>query len=222
MEVLDGTAIPFGVRVETILERLDALNPGEAIELITPHAPGKLNRKLMDEYPLRFEVAPLRAGPGQWREHVRARDPEPRSVYAYLAWDHDRVDDLLARARNDVDARRWEDAGERFGAFRLGLLRHVGIEDDILFPSFVGAAAAPDDDPTQSLRDEHTEIKDAIEGMRQAVASHSGDAFEWHYANLLGVMVEHNMKEENDVYPRTDRALNEDARNRLVERMMLV
>jgi hypothetical protein len=51
-------------------------------------------------------------------------------VHEYLARDHDRLDAFLAAAlREDgtVDA-------EAYDGFRRGLLRHIGIEEKILFP----------------------------------------------------------------------------------------
>jgi hypothetical protein len=52
-------------------------------------------------------------------------------ITRYLAEDHARLDGLLARAvatagGMDLDA---------FGAFRAGLLRHIGIEEKLLFPA---------------------------------------------------------------------------------------
>lgn len=51
-------------------------------------------------------------------------------VHDYLARDHDRLDQFLAAAlRTDgtIDA-------EAYDGFRRGLLRHIGIEEKILFP----------------------------------------------------------------------------------------
>ena len=53
------------------------------------------------------------------------------SVLEYLAADHERLDALLAsmvRPAGEVDPASYE-------AFRAGLLRHIGIEEKILFPA---------------------------------------------------------------------------------------
>ncbi len=49
----------------------------------------------------------------------------------YLTGDHDRLDALLTRAL----ARAGEVDLEPFGAFRAGLLRHIGMEEKILLPA---------------------------------------------------------------------------------------
>jgi len=55
----------------------------------------------------------------------------PRALYQYLSDDHDRLDALLQRAVAKPDAIEMA----LYGEFRKGLLRHVGIEERIVFPA---------------------------------------------------------------------------------------
>ncbi len=51
-------------------------------------------------------------------------------IHRYLADDHERLDALLERAASDpenIDA-------EAYAQFRAGLLKHIGIEEKVLFP----------------------------------------------------------------------------------------
>lgn len=50
-------------------------------------------------------------------------------LHEYLARDHDRLDLLLDASLRDDDSID----GETYGGFRRGLLRHIGIEQKILF-----------------------------------------------------------------------------------------
>ena len=53
------------------------------------------------------------------------------SIRDILAWDHDRLDALMARAvanPSEIDILAYED-------FRGGLLKHVGMEEKILLPA---------------------------------------------------------------------------------------
>ena len=52
-------------------------------------------------------------------------------LYAYFADDHRRLDDLLNRATASADS--IDDAP--YAEFRAGLLRHIGLEEKILFPA---------------------------------------------------------------------------------------
>jgi hemerythrin superfamily protein len=54
----------------------------------------------------------------------------PGKIHRYLADDHRRLDGLLERAMSDPEN---FDAGA-YAQFRLGLLRHIGIEEKVLFP----------------------------------------------------------------------------------------
>jgi hypothetical protein len=54
-----------------------------------------------------------------------------KPLHDLLSQDHDRLDDLVAacvRRDGTIDA-------ERYGEFRGGLLRHIGIEERVLFPA---------------------------------------------------------------------------------------
>jgi hypothetical protein len=63
----------------------------------------------------------------------------PGPVAGHLAADHARLDALLARA---VAAPGAVDR-EAFDAFRAGLLRHIAVEEKILFPALREALGAP-------------------------------------------------------------------------------
>jgi len=55
----------------------------------------------------------------------------PGKIYRYLAGDHKRLDALLERAMSDpenIDA-------AAYAQFRLGLLKHIGLEEKILLPA---------------------------------------------------------------------------------------
>jgi Hemerythrin HHE cation binding domain len=55
----------------------------------------------------------------------------PGLIYQMLAEDHRRLEDLLALAEADPGAR----GGGAYEEFRSGLLRHMGMEENILIPS---------------------------------------------------------------------------------------
>ena len=53
-------------------------------------------------------------------------------IMSYLEYDHARLDHLLKRAGALVSD---EVHPDEYGRFRLGLLRHIGLEERILFPA---------------------------------------------------------------------------------------
>jgi hypothetical protein len=64
--------------------------------------------------------------------------PVPGSITAYLVADHERLHGLLTRAMANPPA---VDAAA-FAAFRSGLLRHIAIEEQVLFPALGRAWAS--------------------------------------------------------------------------------
>lgn len=65
-----------------IFERLGALSPGEALELINDHDPVPLRSGIERQWPGQFECAYLDAGPDLWRLEIRKktrRDPAASS-----------------------------------------------------------------------------------------------------------------------------------------------
>lgn len=61
-------------------------------------------------------------------------------ISRYLEADHERLDRLLAEATRDPAAIDLE----RFGAFRRGLLRHIGIEEKLLFAAAKRSSPSPE------------------------------------------------------------------------------
>jgi hypothetical protein len=52
-------------------------------------------------------------------------------IHRYLGGDHQRLDALLARALDDPE----NIDGTAYGQFRAGLLKHIGMEEKVLFPA---------------------------------------------------------------------------------------
>jgi hypothetical protein len=103
-------------------------------------------------------------------------------VTAYLAEDHARLDALLARAvrhRGGVDL-------EPYGAFRAGLLRHIGIEEKILFPAIRAARGGEPHADWKRLRIDHGAITSLL------VPPPSPDLV----AELRSILEPHNVVEE--------------------------
>ena len=220
--VLDAREIPHESRLETIFGKLTALKPGQDLELVAPHHPDKLLRKILADYPRRFDFSPVQKGPVTWRYVFHAReDSGPRTISEYLAWDHDRLDAIMEFCTRLAEENRFEEALGHMGEFKEGLFRHIEIEEQILFPAFEEKTGMRDVGPTAVMRMEHKDIKDAVNDIVKACEEKRLDEFERGKATLLGVLVEHNMKEEQILYPGTDRMLENGAREKLVETLLL-
>ena len=130
------------------------------------------------------------------------------SVMEYLEADHRRLDAILSRTQGRVAAGDMSGAAREFAPFHDGLLRHIRIEEDLVFPDFEEATGmAGGRGPTAVMRLEHAEIQRLLALMKthlESPASTSTD-FESLRTALVGVLSAHNMKEEQILYPMTDR-----------------
>ncbi len=204
-----------------VLAAFDALSPGEALLLRTVARPEAHLRTLREMRAGAYEWTPLLEGPGHWEVEVHKRNVPPgtrRGVTEALAWDHDRLDAIEQAATG-----AWVE-GETRAAARLhlqfvsGLHRHIRFEESVLFPEFERVSGtAPDRGPTAAMRVEHAEIQALLEEVGLAAASGVRPA-EMTRADLKALLHQHDLKEENVLYPMLDRALNAQDTDALVFR----
>jgi len=128
----------------------------------------------------------------------------------YLTDDHDQCDQLFAEAENAVADGKWADAESGFGQFRSATLRHFQREESILFPAFEDRTGMTQG-PTSVMRDEHEQIRGVLEVMAGTLASRDSAAYLGHSETLLMLLRQHNLKEEQILYPMVDRAMADEA-----------
>ena len=141
------------------------------------------------------------------------------SVTEYLSWDHDRLEGLLAEAASSVDAGLFDTALARYAEFELGLMRHIRLEENLLFPVFE-ACTGIGDGPTAVMRAEHKQIVKAVGMMACGLEANDPEAFRRGLRYMRESMRDHNSKEEHVLYPTMDAALNGRERTALVERLL--
>ena len=140
------------------------------------------------------------------------------SVTSYLAWDHDRLDEGLRSVSSAVGKGRFAEAAAGYEEFEHGLLRHLRIEEELIFPVFE-ARSGMLNGPTDVMRDEHRQVRMALalmrRGLLQADATAYGDGLRF----FDSVLPDHNAKEEHILYPTLDRLLRPAERAALVSRL---
>lgn len=139
------------------------------------------------------------------------------SIAQYLTRDHDHCDDLFAEAENAVAKKDWSNAPGLFSEFQQATLAHFTREEAILFPDFE-ARTGMTGGPTMVMRDEHLRMRQTLDAMADAVRRRDDAAYLGLSETLLMLMRQHNLKEEQILYPMSDQALAELAED-LVARM---
>lgn len=131
------------------------------------------------------------------------------TVAAYMSADHKDCDEAFALAEEAVLDANWERAGTAFGLFREDMARHFRMEEDVLFPALLDAGGPAG--PVQVMRMEHAQMNDLIAQMADAVDNRNNQEYGGPSETLLIVMQQHNLKEEQILYPIADRLLAGDS-----------
>jgi len=133
------------------------------------------------------------------------------SITDYMQQDHVLIDRIAERAA--AAAAAGDLAGiERDGTLFLQRLeRHIEMEENLLFPAFEERTGMTAAGPSVQMRAEHEQMHGIFQQMRDAIAAK--DAAGWQRASqaLLEVLVPHNLKEEQMMYPMLDDAMGADA-----------
>lgn len=209
---------------QRILRALDSLDKETGFEFVSERDPKLFLIELQAQRPGKFEWSPLQEGPDAWRVLVSFRDGKERTVSDYLHWDHRRLDALLEASQSFVSAGSCDRAAACFAEFRTGLVRHIRMEEEVLFPVFERSTGFGKEGPAAVMRAEHVEILHLLEEMWGCLAGPDTDPSRFGSLRmaLLAVLGDHNEKEEHVVYPLTDRALLPGQRQDLVRRMQAV
>jgi len=120
--------------------------------------------------------------------------------------DHRRCDDFFADAEQAVGKGHLEAAQAAFAHFCQTTLAHFDSEEKTLFPTFE-AKTGMTMGPTQVMRMEHGQMRALFEDARTALASGDTEEYLGIAETLLIMMQQHNMKEENILYPMCDQHL---------------
>ncbi|HYA96289.1 MAG TPA: hemerythrin domain-containing protein [Terriglobales bacterium] len=123
-----------------------------------------------------------------------------------LSDDHKRCDALFAQCEAAVLEQRWVDAAVCHAQFCRAVDAHLTAEESVLFPAFE-SAVGEQAGPTQVMRQEHAQMREILEQMTQAAWQRQREAYAELGEMLLILIQQHNLKEENIVYPMCDRSL---------------
>lgn len=137
------------------------------------------------------------------------------SISSFLTLDHTHCDDLFAEAENAVAEKDWTGAEASLQHFLEGMQHHFAMEEEVLFPAFE-AHTGMTGGPTAIMRGEHRQMNEVFAAMRDALARRDGNGYLGLSETLLMLMRQHNLKEENVLYPMADQALGHEQDTLLV------
>ena len=139
------------------------------------------------------------------------------TIMDFLGGDHRACDDLFASAEVAVAQKNWDSARSLFERFQTAMAHHLAMEEEVLFPAFE-ARTGMRTGPTEVMRMEHAQMRGLLQEMAGAVANADESRYLGLSETLNMLMQQHNLKEENMLYPMSDQVLG-DERDSLIRAM---
>ena len=129
------------------------------------------------------------------------------NIRDFMAENHRQCDEYFVAVEQDVAKAAWETAGANFSRFREAMQRHLAVEESLLFPAFERSTGMSMG-PTQVMRAEHAQMRELIDAAEGALLARDADDYSGYTETLLIMTQQHNMKEENILYPMCDQHLS--------------
>ncbi len=117
--------------------------------------------------------------------------------------DHRNCDDSFVEFENSIEEANWPELAQKLDLFVQKLNRHFEMEESVIFPAFESATGI-EDGPTSVMRSEHEQIRALLSEVKVAVEKTDEDECYAIAETLMMMMQQHNMKEEQMLYPMTD------------------
>lgn len=130
-------------------------------------------------------------------------------ILEFMRDDHRACDHLYADAETALLAKEGEKAKTLFEEFSAMTQHHFDMEERELFLTFEKRTGMMGG-PTQMMRYEHQQLRSLIESMRTALNENRHNDFFGIGESMMIMLQQHNMKEEQMLYPMIDRTLGED------------
>ena len=131
-------------------------------------------------------------------------------ILEFMRDDHRLCDEVYSAAENALSANDREKASTLFDQFYQMTNHHFDMEERELFITFEKRTGMMGG-PTQMMRYEHQQLRSLLESMKSALNENRVNDFFGIGESMMIMLQQHNMKEEQMLYPMIDRALESDA-----------
>jgi len=128
------------------------------------------------------------------------------SIRSLMTDDHRACDEMFAAAEQAMAGNDLETAAMAFAQFQNAMLAHFAAEENTLFPTFE-AKTGMRMGPTQVMRLEHAQMRALLDAAGAALLAGDSEEYFGQAETLVIMMQQHNMKEENILYPMCDQQL---------------
>lgn len=128
------------------------------------------------------------------------------TISTIMTRDHRVCDEAFFRLESAALNKDWATCERAVAQFVRGMRHHFDLEEERLFPAFEQATGMANG-PTAVMRLEHVQMRTLFTELEAAVAGRDAKGVDGLCETILIMMQQHNLKEENVLYPMLDRAL---------------
>ena len=131
-------------------------------------------------------------------------------IQQFMTKHHRDCDAILVASEAPLANNNWPEFTKVWQTFTDEIEQHFQAEEEILFPQFEQATGMTSG-PTMVMRDEHTQIRAMLAQMVEATENKDKERAAGIIESLILFIQQHNMKEEQILYPMTDAHLSDPA-----------
>ncbi len=130
------------------------------------------------------------------------------SISEFFSAQHRTCDKVFEEMEEAVSAGDWPQAESSYRKLKQDTLQHLSNEEDGLFPLFEEKTGMQGG-PTQVMRSEHVELRELLQRIGDAVQARDRNEVLGTAETFFLFLQQHNVKEEQVLYPMADQALQE-------------
>ncbi len=138
------------------------------------------------------------------------------TIKEFLSADHSRCDEIFAKMEEKA-GESLAGARELCEEFKSETEKHFQMEERVMFLEFENKTGMTQG-PTAMMRQEHTQMRTLMSQMLEAIDADNKDKFFGLSETLMILLQQHNMKEEQMLYPMAQQHLAAES-DRIVDMM---
>ena len=139
------------------------------------------------------------------------------AISEIMTENHRQCDQLFSKAESLIAQENWEQARPAFDHFRNAMKHHFSMEEEVLFPT-LEERTGQTMGPTRVMRMEHEQMRQLLSDMEEALAREDRDQYLGFAETLMVTTQQHNMKEEQILYPMSDEVFGSETAE-IIERL---
>jgi hemerythrin-like domain-containing protein len=141
------------------------------------------------------------------------------TIKDFLTQDHRRCDEIFAAMEEKANS-SLADAKELTNEFINDMEHHFQMEEKVMFAEFEQKTGMTQG-PTAMMRHEHEQMRNLMSQMKEALEADNKDKYLGLSETLMILLQQHNMKEEQMLYPMAQQHLSAES-DRIVDMMQSI